>query len=77
MGPDSDLDLLVIKDGQFDAGDLTEEIYMHLIGIGQAVDIIVISASDAQRYRDSPYGIVHPALHEGKEVYHAGTVSSG
>ena len=76
MSPDSDIDLLVIKNGEFDAGSLTEEIYMNLIGIGQAVDVIVISASDAERYRNSPYFIVYPALHQGREVYHAGQVST-
>ena len=76
MGPDSDIDLLVIKNGEFDAGALTEEIYMQLIGVGQAVDVVVVSATDAKRYRDSPYFIVYPALQQGKEVYNAGQVSS-
>ena len=35
MSHDSDIDLLVIKEGEFDAGNLTEKIYMHLIGIGK------------------------------------------
>ena len=30
MGPDSDLDLLVIKSGDYHRGRLTEEIYLHL-----------------------------------------------
>jgi hypothetical protein len=48
-GAVSDTDLLVIKNGVFDAGKLTEEIYMRLIGIGKAADVVVISASDAIR----------------------------
>ncbi len=76
MGPASDIDLLVIKSGEFDAGSLTEEIYMSLIGIGQAVDIIVISSRDMERFRNSPYFIVYPALQQGHEVYHAGEVST-
>ena len=76
MGPSSDIDLLVIKSGEFDAGSLTEEIYMNLIGIGQAVDIIVISSLDVERFRNSPYFIVYPALQQGREVYHAGEVST-
>jgi predicted nucleotidyltransferase len=74
MGPDSDLDFLVIKNGEFDAGRLTEEIYLNLIGIGQAVDIIVVSASDVHQYGSSPYLVISPALREGREVYHAGPV---
>jgi predicted nucleotidyltransferase len=76
MRPDSDIDLLVIKNGEFDAGALTEEIYMQLIGVGQAVDVVVVSATDAKRYRDSPYFIVYPALQQGREVYNAGQVST-
>jgi len=76
MGPDSDIDLLLIKNGEFDAGALTEEIYMQLIGVGQAVDVVVISSTDAIRYRDSPYFIVYPALQQGREVYHAGQIST-
>ena len=74
MGPASDIDLLVIKNGEFDAGHLTEEIYMNLLGIGKAVDVIVISSQDAERFRNSPYFIVYPALQQGREVYHAGQV---
>lgn len=74
MGPASDIDLLVIKNGEFDAGNLTEEIYMNLLGIGRAVDVIVISSHDAERFRNSPYFVVYPALHQGREVYHAGQV---
>lgn len=74
--PDSDIDLLVIKNGQFDAGLLTEEIYMNLIGIGKAVDVVLLSSLDVERYRDSPYFIIYPALQQGREVYHAGPVSS-
>jgi predicted nucleotidyltransferase len=77
MGAASDIDLLVIKNGVFDSGTLTEEIYMHLIGIGQAVDVVVISSSDAKRYKDSPFFIVYPALQQGREVYHAGQISTG
>ena len=76
MGPDSDIDILVIKDGEFDSGALTEDIYMQMIGIGQAVDVVVVSTTDAKRYRDSPYFIVYPALEHGREVYNAGQVSS-
>lgn len=33
MGPHSDVDLLVVKQGQFHRGHLVEEIYMNLIGV--------------------------------------------
>ena len=35
IGPNSDVDLLVIKRGRFHRGRLTEKIYMNLFGVGQ------------------------------------------
>ena len=71
MDADSDVDLLVIKGGNFHRGRLTEEIYMNLFGVGQAVDIVVVTPEDVERYRDSMALIIRPALEEGKVVYAA------
>ncbi|MBI5410139.1 MAG: nucleotidyltransferase domain-containing protein [Nitrospirae bacterium] len=69
MGPNSDVDLLVVKSGDFHRGCLTEEIYMNLFGVGQAVDIIVVTPEDVERYKDSFAVVIYPALREGKVVY--------
>ncbi len=69
MGPNSDLDLLVIKTGKFHRGRLTEEIYMNLFGVRQAVDVVVATADDVERYRDNFALVIYPALKEGKVVY--------
>jgi predicted nucleotidyltransferase len=53
MDTNSDVDLLVIKHGNFHRGRLTEEIYMNLFGVGQAVDIVIVTPEDVERYRDS------------------------
>jgi len=71
MDADSDVDLLVIKGGNFHRGRLTEEIYMNLFGVGQAVDIVIVTPEDVERYRDSMALIIRPALEEGKVVYAA------
>lgn len=71
MGANSDVDLLVIKSGNFHRGHLTEEIYMNLFGVGQAVDIVVVTPEDIERYRNSLALVIHPALEEGKVVYGA------
>ena len=52
MGPHSDLDLLVVRAG-VDALDLMGDIYLNLRGVGAAVDAIVASPDDLERYRDS------------------------
>lgn len=71
MGPNSDVDLLVVKRGHYHRGRLIEEIYMNLIGVGQAVDVIVVTPDDIQRYKDSHALVIAPALREGREVYAA------
>ncbi len=72
MGPHSDFDLLVVKEeGEYSRGRLMEEIYMNLIGVGHAVDVIVVTPEEVEEYRDSHSLVILPALNEGKEVYHA------
>jgi predicted nucleotidyltransferase len=66
---DSDLDILVITPGQVHRGRLTEEIYMKLFGVGQAVDVIVITDEDVKLYGKNPYMVIEPALREGKVIY--------
>jgi predicted nucleotidyltransferase len=53
MGPNSDVDLLVIKSGAHRL-DLTGQIYMNMHGVGEAVDIIVVTPEDVERYGNSP-----------------------
>jgi predicted nucleotidyltransferase len=70
MGPDSDVDLLVIKSGA-NRLDLAGKIYMNLFGVGEAVDIIVVTPEDVEKYRDCQALVVAPALREGKVIYAA------
>jgi len=76
MGPHSDVDLLVIKRGEFDAGRLVGDIYMHLHGVGQAVDVILVTPEQVERYRNTPYLVIAPALREGKEISRARALAS-
>jgi len=68
MGPDSDVDLLVITSGVH-RRRLTQAIYMNLFGVGQAVDVVVVTPQDVERYKDSVALVIEPALREGKVVY--------
>jgi len=70
MGPDSDIDLLVIKSGVH-RRNLTKAIYQHLFGVGQAVDIVVVTPEDVERYGDCPGLVIAHALREGKVLYAA------
>lgn len=77
MGPNSDLDLLVIKSGEVDRSRLLGDIYLNLHGVGQAVDVILVTPDQVERYRNTHCLVIAPALRQGKEIYHAGTPSSG
>jgi uncharacterized protein len=70
MGPDSDLDLLVIKGGKFNRHRVTTAIYRNLSGaIG--VDAVVVTPEEVERYRDTHCLVICPALRDGKVVYEA------
>lgn len=64
----SDLDLLIIKEGG-DALDLMGRIYMRLHGVGTAVDALVVSPEDVERYKNSHALVFRPALQEGRVIY--------
>jgi predicted nucleotidyltransferase len=71
MGPDSDVDLLVVKRGKFNRWRLTTAIYRRLRGKAAPVDVVVVTPQEVARYADSPYLVIQPALQEGKVVYGA------
>jgi len=71
MGPNSDLDLLVIKGGKFHRGRVTTEIYRHLAGADAAVDVVVVTPEEVERYRHTHCLVICPAMKEGKVVYGA------
>ena len=66
--PDSDIDLLVIKSGVH-RRRLAQAIYMNLFGVGRAVDVVVVTPEDVERYKNSPALVIGPALREGKVIY--------
>src|SRR5262249_41802848 len=71
MGPNSDVDLLVFVQGPVHRRDLGGEIYRNLHGVGEAVDVVVVTPEDVERYGESPALVIAPALKEGKVVYAA------
>ena len=77
MGANSDLDLLVIKSGEFNQSRLTGDIYVNLIGVGHAVDIILTTPEQAERYHNVHSLVIAPALRERKEVYRAPAIPAG
>lgn len=70
VGPDSDLDLLVVKRGVH-RRRLARQIYRALFGIPVPVDVIVVTPEDVQAFQGKVGTIIDPALREGRELYAA------
>jgi len=68
MGRDSDVDLLVVKGGE-NSWAVMGWIYESLYGVDAAVDAVVVSPEEVERYKDTHALIVKPALQEGRVVY--------
>ena len=68
FGRNSDVDLLIIKDGE-DTLTLMSRIYGAMQGVGIAVDALVVSSADVERYKDSHSLIIKPALQDGVVIY--------
>lgn len=75
-GPNSDLDLLIIKSGPVHRRRLSQAIYMNLFGVGRAVDVIVATPDDIKRYGNAHALVIKPALQEGKVIYEHGAFVS-
>ncbi len=71
MGPDSDFDLLVVIPDDMSCSKTAQDIYRNKRGTGFAADIIVVTESDLQKYKDSPGLIYQKALDEGELLYAA------
>lgn len=70
MGPNSDVDLLVVKEGVH-RRELAGRIYESLWGVDAAVGVVVAKPDDVERYADSHALVIKTALEEGCVVYEA------
>ena len=68
-GSESDLDFLVVKAGRYNPRKVAGEIYRRMRGIARAVDLVVVTPQQVEKYRNSPYSVVYPAVREGRVVY--------
>src|SRR5437763_30413 len=75
MGPDSDYDVLVIKAGKYNRLRLLTRLYRCVPGTA-AVDVMVATPEDIERYRDTHCLVYCPAMREGKVVYDAKALSA-
>jgi len=69
MGPNSDLDILVVMPSGVHRRNTARSIYRSLIGVGFAVDIVVVTEQDIERYKDNIGMVIKPALEKGRLIY--------
>lgn len=69
MKSHSDVDVLVVK-ANVHRRKLAQKIYLNLIGVDQAVDVVVATPEDLEQYRDTPGLVFAPALRDGVEGRH-------
>ena len=69
MGPNSDLDVLVVMPTGTHRRNTARSIYRNLIGVGFAVDIVVVTEQDIERYKDNIGMVIKPALEQGRLLY--------
>jgi predicted nucleotidyltransferase len=71
MNKDSDLDMLVVMRKSVHRRQTAQKIYRKLHGTGIAVDIIVVTEKDLEKYGERAGTILKSALQEGRVLYEA------
>jgi predicted nucleotidyltransferase len=71
MGPNSDMDLLVVIASGGHRRRIAQEIYRSMIGVGFAADVVVVTEEDLEEQKDNPGMVIHAAVGEGRVVYAA------
>jgi predicted nucleotidyltransferase len=71
MSKNSDIDMLVVMREPIHRRQTAQKIYRNLHGTGIAVDIIVATEKDLERYGQREGTILKSALQEGRVLYEA------
>jgi len=71
MGPDSDIDLLIVMPEGTDSSEVSKLLYTHVGGVKQDFDMIVTTPVVLEKYKDNCALVYKWALKEGREVYAA------
>lgn len=71
MNKNSDFDMLVVMRGPVHRRQTAQKIYRNLHGTGIAVDIVVATEKDLEKYGQRAGTILKTALQEGRVLYEA------
>ena len=76
MGPDSDVDVMVVVPDGTHRRKTAQNIYMNLFGLDRGVDVVVATERDIQEHGDNFSLVYYLALREGKALYVAQNVQA-
>jgi predicted nucleotidyltransferase len=71
MGPDSDIDVLVVMPEGVHRRRTAQLLYRQIRGLGVPFDILVATPDDLERHKDNIGLVYQSILQEGREVYAA------
>lgn len=71
MGPNSDIDLLVVVRNGTHRRETARTLYRRLLGLGFATEVVVATEDDLRELGDDPSFVYRDALIQGKELYRA------
>jgi len=69
MGPDSDIDLLVVMPNGVHRHETAQSLYREIRGLGAPFDILVATQEDLVKHRNNIGLIYRTILDEGKDIY--------
>jgi predicted nucleotidyltransferase len=69
MGPNSDLDLLIIVPDGAHRRLTSRKVFRALRGIGVPKDVIVVTDRDVVEYGNNPSFVLKPAIETGRNLY--------
>ncbi len=69
MGPDSDIDVLVVVADGTHCLNTTQYLYKQLLGFAWPVDILVATSAMLEQHKDNIGLVYRRILAEGKEIY--------
>ena len=69
MGPDSDIDVLVVMPEGVHRRRTAQLLYRQIRGLGVPFDILVATPDDLERHKDNIGLVYQSILREGREVY--------
>jgi predicted nucleotidyltransferase len=71
MSRESDLDIAIVVSDELDRHEVAEKIYPSLLGLGIAVDLLIVTPGLLEKYKSARSLIYYDIGRDGRELYAA------